>query len=236
MLRTPDNIDHQRRLQVRQCSAHFTIMIIFKDITKKYQDKTVLDNCSLDFPEKGFVCITGPSGIGKTTVFNLLLGLEQPDSGEVSVLSGSSLPVSVVFQEDRLLPGESVLNNVLIPALQNTPNIIMTNPVTIRENCIRILTELGLGNELDTMPSELSGGMSRRVSIARALAVDAQIYLMDEPTKGLDDATRANTLRVIRTYTDQAVSADGRPLNRLLIMITHNQEETEGAAVISLTR
>ena len=202
--------------------------IIFRNVTKKYDDKLVLDKLTLDLPKSGFVCITGPSGAGKTTILNLLSGLQAPDSGEVSV--DPSSVISVVFQEDRLLPWENVLDNVLLPCSASK------NKDRERDKAIRILSELGLGEELDTYPDELSGGMSRRVSIARALVAEADIYLMDEPTSGLDEDTRKTTLDVIHRYTDgyndRVADENGRPDKRLLIMITHNPEETQGAYVI----
>ena len=279
-------------------------MIILEDVTKKYGGRIVLNHLHLTFPDSGFLCVTGPSGIGKTTLLNLLLGLITPDEGRIR-FSGNQAPVfSVVFQEDRLLPWESALDNVLLPCLYSA--IRPTDPRNLHceaaqrttncksrqtdaeayeykpdpeadkgdgvsgkkrfsaeykkqmmEKAIGLLTELGLKEELHKLPAELSGGMARRVAIARALAADADVYLMDEPTKGLDDDTRRQVLSVIRKYTDQAAdaavqSADvttqaetivdpaadaasgsgSRP--RLLVLITHNPEETEGARVISL--
>ena len=205
--------------------------IKFQNVTKAYEAKLVLDRVTLSFPDQGFVCITGPSGAGKTTVFRLLLHLTHPDSGEIQVFQDSDI-FSVVFQEDRLLPWITVLDNVLLAGERTFRT--QTSSAAFRNKAIRILTELGLGEELDSYPFELSGGMARRVAIARALAADAKIYLMDEPTRGLDDETRKHTLEVIRRYTDQAVDEQEQPFGRLLIMITHNPEETEGAQVITL--
>lgn len=192
--------------------------IVFKNVTKKYGDKVIFKNLTLAFPASGFVSITGPSGTGKTTLINLLLGLTKADSGSVS-LHGKH---SVVFQEDRLLPWDNVLNNVLLPYSGNVTS-------EIREKAIRILTELGLSKEIYSLPSELSGGMARRVAIARSLLVDADIYIMDEATRGLDDETRQSVLNVIHRYTDQAVDTAGLSHKKLLIMITHNPDETAGS-------
>ncbi len=237
--------------------------ITFRNVTKKYGDKVVFDNKTIDFPNSGFVCITGASGVGKTTIFNLLLRLTAPDSGEVSMLTDNNTPcvVSAVFQEDRLLSWEDVLENAAF-AVRNPNSFIMhrgayrrgkspdINPSSqsdnafvdsaaasgdqITDKAIAILEELGLGNELHSMPSELSGGMARRTALARALAMEADIYLMDEPTRGLDTDTRRRVLNVIHKYTDKAVDADGKSLNRMLIIISHNPDEAEDSHIVSL--
>lgn len=237
--------------------------ITFRNVTKKYGDKIVFDNKTIDFPGSGFVCITGASGVGKTTIFNLILRLTAPDSGEVSMLTDNDTPcvVSAVFQDDRLLVWEDVLENAAFAARNSDSFIKHTdscrrgksldiNPSPqpdnafansaaascdqITDKAIDILEELGLGNELHSMPSELSGGMARRTALARALTMDADIYLMDEPTRGLDTDTRRRVLNVIHKYTDKAADAEGKPLNRMLIIISHNPDEAENAYKISL--
>lgn len=237
--------------------------ITFRNVTKKYGDKVVFDNKTIDFPSSGFVCITGASGVGKTTIFNLLLRLTAPDSGEVSMLTDNNTPcvVSAVFQEDRLLAWEDVLENAAFaarnsnlfimhrgackhgkspdmdPSSQSDNTFVDSAAASrdqIADKAIAILEELGLGNELHSMPSELSGGMARRTALARALAMDADIYLMDEPTRGLDTDTRRRVLNVIHKYTDKAVDADGMPLNRMLIIISHNPDEAVDSYTISL--
>ena len=200
--------------------------ITFQNVTKKYGSKTVLDQLTLKFPEQGFVCITGPSGVGKSTIFNLLLQLTDPDAGEIRITDArQDWLFSAVFQEDRLLSWETVLENVLLPF-----SSIKKIPDNVREKAITILTELGLGKELNSYPEKLSGGMARRVSIARALIVDADIYIMDEPTKGLDDDNRQQVLQIIHKYTDQSSSHSGS----LLLMITHRPDETEGSVLLSI--
>lgn len=236
--------------------------ITFRNVTKKYGDKVIFDNRTIDFPSSGFVCITGASGVGKTTIFNLLLRLAAPDSGEVSMLMDNTpCVVSAVFQDDRLLAWEDVLENAAFAARNSNSFIKHTDSCKFRESldinpspqsdnafansaavsceqitdkAIAILEELGLRNELHSMPSELSGGMARRAALARALTMDADIYLMDEPTRGLDTDTRRRVLNVIHKYTDKAVDAEGKPLNRMLIIISHNPDETEDAYKISL--
>ena len=170
-------------------------------VSKSYQGRTVLRDFSLELPDRGFCCILGPSGAGKTTLLRLMAGLEQPDSGTVTV----SAPVSMVFQEDRLLAHDTVLENVALAA----------DPQRAKE----LLVRLGLEEWLFRRPAALSGGMRRRVAIARALAAPAGVYLMDEPLKGLDRDTKQAVLALIREETR----------NGLLVLVTHDPEEARGA-------
>lgn len=170
-------------------------------VSKSYQGRTVLRDFSLALPDRGFCCILGPSGAGKTTLLRLMAGLEQPDSGTVTV----SAPVSMVFQEDRLLAHDTVLENAALAA----------DPQRAKE----LLVRLGLEEWLFRRPAALSGGMRRRVAIARALAAPAGVYLMDEPLKGLDRDTKQAVLSLIRDETR----------NGLLVLVTHDPEEARGA-------
>ncbi len=170
-------------------------------VSKSYQGRTVLRDFSLELPDRGFCCILGPSGAGKTTLLRLMAGLEQPDSGTVTV----SAPVSMVFQEDRLLAHDTVLENAALAA----------DPQRAKE----LLVRLGLEEWLFRRPAALSGGMRRRVAIARALAAPAGVYLMDEPLKGLDQDTKQAVLALIREETR----------NGLLVLVTHDPEEARGA-------
>lgn len=185
-------------------------MIRITDLCKSYGDKDVIRCLNATVPDRGFVTVTGESGIGKTTLIRLILGLEEPDRGSITF---SSEPVfSVVFQEDRLLERLSVLENVTIVMKGSDKKADGLKAVSI-------LTKLGLENDLGTLADKLSGGMKRRTAIARALACDADIYIMDEPIKGLDRENRAQTLKTIREYTK----------DRLLILITHDKWEMSGA-------
>lgn len=170
-------------------------------VSKSYQGRAVLRDFSLELPDRGFCCILGPSGAGKTTLLRLMAGLEQPDSGTVTV----SAPVSMVFQEDRLLAHDTVLENAALAA----------DPQRAKE----LLVRLGLAEWLFRRPAALSGGMRRRVAIARALAAPAGVYLMDEPLKGLDRDTKQAVLTLIREETR----------NGLLVLVTHDPEEARGA-------
>ena len=196
-------------------------MIQLTDITKKYGEKTILEQFSYCFPELGVVAITGPSGIGKTTLLHLLLGLEQPDEGTINIPAGTSF--SAVFQEDRLLEKETALANAAIFYEGKTDSGTSLYEQA-KETARQILTELGLENDLDTPAGQLSGGMARRVAIARGLVamigpLAAGVCVMDEPIKGLDPENRKQTMDVIRKYC----------AGRLLILVTHDEKDAEGA-------
>ena len=172
-------------------------MIRLDHVYKGFNGNAVLEDISLALPEKGFCAITGRSGRGKTTLLYLIAGLYKPDRGSIQ-RNGET--ISMVFQEDRLLPWETAAQNAAI--------------ASTREIAVELLSELGLGAELDKYPKELSGG-----SIARALAAKADVYIMDEPFKGLDPETRSAVFGVIRRRTEDA----------LLIMVTHDPTDAECA-------
>lgn len=135
----------------------------------RYEDKIVLNSFSAEFP-RGITLLTGPSGYGKTTLLHTIAGLIKPDSGD---LIGFPNKISLMFQEDRLFPWLTSYQNIL--AVCDDP-----------EKARYYLKAVELEKEADTKPSELSGGMRRRISFARALAFDADLLLLDEPFKGMD--------------------------------------------------
>ena len=185
-----------------------------ENLTKAYDDKLVLDGFSAQLPDAGFVAISGKSGAGKTTLLNIMMGLEKADSGSVIWPDGLTPVFSAVFQEDRLLPDMSARDNIIFVLKEDKESAAL--------NAEKLLTDLGLGDDIDTKAKELSGGMARRVAIARALAFPANVYIMDEPIKGLDADTRQQTLDVIRRET----------AGKLLIMVSHNPEDSEGADML----
>lgn len=176
--------------------------------------RPVLSGFSLDLPEAGTVCLLGPSGCGKTTLLRLLAGLAVPQSGRIVGLDGR--PAAVVFQEDRLLPWETAWQNAV------------TRPDDgQRERARDWLVRLGLGESLHRRPGELSGGMKRRVAMARALASDAELLLLDEPFTGLDETAWRQAADLLSGATDE---------NRLTVLVTHLPEQAAalGAAVVRL--
>lgn len=180
-------------------------------LTVRYEGLTVMQDLTLELPDRGMVCLFAPSGSGKTTLLRVIGGLLRPDSGRVIGLEGEK--PAFVFQEDRLVPGLSAEQNVAL--------------VLDREHqplAGEFLRKLGLSGWEDALPAELSGGMKRRVAIARALAYGQQckevVYLLDEPLKGLDEQTAATALELIRRQTADAPG----------FFITHDAKEAQAAA------
>lgn len=171
--------------------------MLLKNITKEYDGKRVLDGISLEIPERGIFGIFGASGQGKTTLIRIICGLEQPDGGEIIGTQGVNF--SVVFQEDRLLPSLTALENVAL--------------VSDKATAAEMLERVGLAESADKYPSELSGGMSRRTAIARALAYSGDALILDEPFKGLEAELKERVGTLIREY------AQTKPV----IIVTHDE-------------
>ena len=165
--------------------------VILDSVCKSFGEKIVLKNFSLKIPYGSKTVIKGPSGCGKTTLLRILAGLIFPDHGTVTGTQGKK--TAVLFQEDRLFP--------TLTALENVSAVVPGN--SKKEVAAKILTALGLGDpeNLNSYPAQLSGGMKRRCAIARALAYDADIVLLDEALKGLDAENAENCARVIHSYT-----------------------------------
>ena len=184
-------------------------VIDLKNISFSYGDKKVLEDLNMTLVKGDRVCIKGESGSGKTTLLKLIAGLVTPDSGTVE---RNYERLSVCFQEDRLMPFKNVLQNAGFFGYKNDPG--------------KILERLGLSEALKKYPGELSGGMARRVSLARALAFGGDLFIFDEPMTGLDPENILQTAETIRDYTEGAS----------LIMISHREEDAAllGLRVISM--
>ena len=178
----------------------------------------VFENVSFGIRRGEFVCIIGHSGCGKTTILNVLAGLESPSQGLVFMdkreVSGPSLDRGVVFQSHALMPWMSVLANVTFAVRSRYPHWIRAK---IEAHALRFIRMVGLGDAADKKPSELSGGMKQRVGIARAFSIEPKMLLMDEPFGALDALTRGviqDELLRICADTEQTV-----------FMITHDVDE-----------
>lgn len=146
-------------------------MIEAKNITVRFGDRTVLDNFMLTIEGPGLTFLSGPSGVGKTTLLRVLAGLLTPETGTVTL---PGRPV-LLFQEDRLFPRRTVREQV---------EAVL--PKARRGEAGRWLELAELTDEAGKLPGELSGGMARRTALARALAVEGEVLLLDEPFAGVD--------------------------------------------------
>jgi len=178
--------------------------IVVDDICKNFGDKEVLKNTSLSLACGKISCIMGVSGIGKTTLANILAGLIQPDSGKI--LWPGEMKVSMVFQEDRLLEWETALTNTLL-VVDNSQKKI----------AIDMLTKAGLSDSVYKKAAKLSGGMKRRVSICRALIAPHNFLILDEPFKGLDAETKPKIMDMIKANAK----------DKYTMCITHDPSEVE---------
>lgn len=158
-------------------------MIEARGITVRYGDQLVLDRYDFSAPEEGLTFLSGPSGEGKTTLLRVLAGLLTPETGQVSL---PGRPV-ILFQEDRLFPGLSVRRQV---------EAVL--PKGRREEAGRWLELTELTQAAHLLPGELSGGMARRASLARALALEGEVCLLDEPFAGVDLDRAKRVLERIR--------------------------------------
>ena len=200
-------------------------MFVIRNIIKRYDGRVVLDNVSFNAEDKKITYILGTSGSGKSTLLKTMIGAIKPDAGEVlfgdmdiTKLTEKGLDpyrrkIGMLFQQGALINYLSVFDNIALPMREHT---------TLDENIIKIMVKMklelvGLRDFEELMPSQLSGGMQKRVALARALALDPSIIFFDEPTSGLDPIGRSVITKLI---------AD---LNRLMgiscIVVSHAVEE-----------
>jgi phospholipid/cholesterol/gamma-HCH transport system ATP-binding protein len=187
-----------------------------------FRDKRVLEDISLDVADGETMVIIGPSGSGKSTILRLMIGLLKPVNGEVWIndqeisrmseddLNGIRRNMGMVFQYSALFDSMSVGENVAFGLRQHTAMTEDEITRTVR----RKLRMVGLNGQEDVMPSELSGGMKKRVSLARAIALNPKIVLYDEPTAGLDPIM-SNTI-------DRLICSTRRMLGVTSVVVTHH--------------
>ena len=161
-------------------------------LSKSYLvNKPIFDQVSFSIGKGEFVCIIGHSGCGKTTILNVLAGLDNPTSGHVFMegreIKGPSLERGVVFQSHALMPWLTVRRNIAFAVKSRWPD---WNAKDVDTHVEKYIDLVGLTDSIDKKPSQLSGGMKQRVSIARGLAQDPPVLLMDEPFAALDEQTR----------------------------------------------
>lgn len=187
MISSPPPADPSTPPPTATCGPGTTPLIEARDVSKSFEGKTVLRRISLSVREGEVLAIIGQSGCGKSTLLKILAGLEQPDQGEV-VLNDERL--TLIFQYSALFDSMTVFENVAFPLL-NPPDERMRGyrPPPLKDIARQVsekLTLLGLSGIEERFPSELSGGMQKRVSFARGIMTNPRIILYDEPTAGLD--------------------------------------------------
>lgn len=187
-----------------------------RNVSKTYGDVEALKDLSLDFPRGQLTSLLGPSGCGKTTLLKIIAGLLEPNCGDIEVngkaVTGPGPDRAFVFQDFALLPWASVLRNVAFGL--ELRGVAKTEREDIARQYIR---DVGLSGFEGSYPHELSGGMRQRVGLARALAVDAQVLLMDEPFSAVDEQTR-------RKFQEDLLSLVQNE-NKTFIFVTHSIEE-----------
>ena len=173
-------------------TEHFAIQC--QNLHKRFasQPRDTLNDLSFALPRGRCLSLLGPSGCGKTTLLRLLMGLEYVTAGELHIEPSLSAQMTYVFQEPRLIPWRTTLENVLLPLeLQaNRKYPAGREHPQGRKQAIELLQKLGLGDFLNHFPRELSGGMQMRTALARALVTEPKLLLLDEPFAALDERTR----------------------------------------------
>ena len=195
--------------------------LVIKNVSKSFEGNgkrfVALENIDLHVEEGEFVCLVGPSGCGKSTLLNLIAGLDKPDSGEIftngKLVTGPGRDRMMMFQEHALFPWLDVLGNVMF-GLKLKPNL---NNAERREVAKFYLHLVGLEKFMHSAIHELSGGMRQRVALARSLAPNPTILLMDEPFGALDALTRENLYGDLQRIWQQR--------KKTIVLVTHNIRE-----------
>ncbi len=189
------------------------------NLTKVYDNKTVLNNVSFDVIDGEFLSILGPSGCGKTTLLKILIGIEKPTEGSIkrkgkyiTNLDPSKRGMGMVFQNYALFPNMTVLGNVMY-ALK----LKYKNKEKAKKESIEMLKIVHMEDFLDKYPHELSGGQQQRVAIARTLSLNPDIILFDEPMSALDADNRLGLRKELKKIQ--------KKFKTTMIYITHDQEE-----------
>jgi ABC-type nitrate/sulfonate/bicarbonate transport system, ATPase component len=175
-------------------------MIKIININKSFGDNKVIRDFSCTIPKNKITAISGASGCGKTTLLRIIMRLEQPDSGDV-IYDGK---ISAVFQEHRLLPWSTAIDNI---------DVIIGD----REKSMKWLDAVELAESANKYPAELSGGMNQRIALARALAYDSDILIMDEPFQALDEELKNRMVNLLITERGK----------RTVVLVTHEKDIIE---------
>jgi phospholipid/cholesterol/gamma-HCH transport system ATP-binding protein len=205
-------------------------LVRVRGLTTVLNGKTIFDKLELDIPRGKVTAIMGPSGTGKTTLLKHITGQMRPDAGQI-LIDGKNVPelsrealyklregIGYLFQNSALLTDFSVFENVAFPLRQHTklPEVLIRNVVLLK------LQAVGLRGAAELMPHELSGGMARRVALARAIVFDPMLILYDEPFVGLDPVALNQVLKLIRTLN--------QTLSITSVLVAHEMEAVKKVA------
>lgn len=198
--------------------------ISFRGVSKRFGDVVAVDNLTLDIHDNAFFCLFGPPLSGKSTILKLILGLEQPDEGEILIdgrpvthVTPAARNVAMVFQNLALFPHMSALENIRFPLVERR-----RPAAEIAARVAEVTEKLHIGHILHKPPAQLSGGERQRVAIARALVRDPVAYLMDDPISALDARLRESTRVELRRIQQE--------MGKTLVYVTHDQEEAMSVA------
>jgi putative ABC transport system ATP-binding protein len=203
-------------------------LVEVNDVVKSFKvgdgEVTILKGISFDVKEGEFVSIVGPSGNGKSTLLNMITGIDRPTAGEVIVtgrevhkMSENKLAawrgehVGIIFQFFQMLPALSLLQNVILP--MDFAN--KYSPKERRERAMHLLDIVSLADQADKLPSMVSGGQQQRAAIARALANDPPLLVADEPTGNLDSRTAGDVFDLFNKLIEEG---------KTMLMVTHDKE------------
>jgi len=202
--------------QIEPAAPAEDIAVSARGISKTYGEVEALRNLSLDFPRGQLTSLLGPSGCGKTTLLKIIAGLLEPNEGQITVdgqtVTGPGPDRAFVFQDFALLPWANVLRNVAFGL--ELRGVARSEREARAE---KYIADVGLKGFEKSYPHELSGGMRQRVGLARALSVDAQVLLMDEPFSAVDEQTR-------RKFQEDLLGLVANE-NKTFIFVTHSIEE-----------
>jgi phospholipid/cholesterol/gamma-HCH transport system ATP-binding protein len=185
--------------------------IVVKGLKKSFGEQQVLKGVDLSVAKSEILSVLGKSGTGKSVLLRLMIGLEKPDSGsilmngkevtnlEMGPLNEVRKKIGFLFQEAALYDSLTIAENVAFPLERNT----QLSEAERNDKVRQLLASVGLDKDLEKMPSDISGGMRKRVGLARALALDPEIMLFDEPTAGLDPITAAEIGKLIQKLRDE---------------------------------
>ncbi|MDF2942921.1 MAG: hypothetical protein K0S01_1779 [Herbinix sp.] len=179
--------------------------IQFAHLSKKFNNKVLFTDLNMVFIEGQINCIMGASGIGKTTIINILMGLVKPDTGKILGIQGKR--IACVFQEDRLIEHWDAVKNVRLVCDK------MVSTEVIKQDLI----EVGLMEDRNKPVKNYSGGMRRRVAIVRAMLAKSDIVILDEPFKGFDETLKFQVINYVKQ----------RAKGKTIIVVTHEKEEVQ---------